>query len=386
MAHDPQPRSMTGAIVAFLGALVFLALFSLGRPDDAPLTLVVEVQPPDAVVRVLHPGIAWSGPDEGTARSGEVRFSSVPRGSGVRVVVSAPGYQQESQTVMLSREGAVQRVMLALQRDAATLSIKSVPPGATLVLDGKPIGKAPLLVSSMLPGEHQLRAILAGHVDAEQSFLVKPGEQRDLVMTLSPDPLSPKDVGAAPLSMPLQEPAEGRARLRLRSTHTARFLVGDFVVATGLDAQADVLPGQHRVGANAVGRGFQWQLVTVVEGEKRDIEFSFPEDPLTRAQAAADPNEALHWIVKGGSARGEGGYGEAVGHFRKALELDPDNVSAHRELARTLPGTEDWQGALRHAERYLELDPAAPDADFTREIIAELKRRIAGLPPSWEER
>ncbi|MFZ9888063.1 MAG: tetratricopeptide repeat protein, partial [Myxococcota bacterium] len=144
--------------------------------------------------------------------------------------------------------------------------------------------------------------------------------------------------------------------------------------------------GQHRVGANAIDRGFKWQLVTVVEGEQREVAFSFVEDPLSRVYAAADPNEALHWIVKGGSVRGEGGYGEAVEYFRKALTMDPDNVSAHRELARTLPGIQDWQGALQHAERYLELDPAAPDADFTREVIAELKRRIAGLPFSWESK
>lgn len=386
MGHDTQPRPSNGAMLAFVGALVSLALFFAARPANTPLSLVVQVQPGDAVVRVLHPGIAWVGPDEVTARAGEARFSAVPRGAGVRVVVSAPGFQQGSQAVMLAREGAEQRVMLALQPDAATLSVTSVPAGATLILDGKPMGRAPLLVSSILPGPHQLRATLTGHVDRELSFSVSPGEPRDVVVSLAPLSSSPENPNAVPLASPLDEPAEGRARLRLRSTHTARFLVGDFVIATGLEAQADVMPGQHRVGANAIDRGFQWQLITVAEKEERDVEFSFPEDPLTRAQAATDPREALHWIVKGGSARGEGGYGEAVGYFRKALELEPNNVSAHRELARTLPGTEDWEGALRHAERYLELDPAAPDADFTREIIAELKRRIAGLPPSWETR
>ncbi|MFZ9887541.1 MAG: PEGA domain-containing protein, partial [Myxococcota bacterium] len=247
MGHDPQPRSSGRPLVALVGALLSLAFFFLARPSDAPLALLVQVQPSNARVRVLHPGVAWTGSDEVEARGGEARFVDVPRGAGVRIVVAAPGFQPESQAVSLARRGEEQRVMFALRPETAALSVTSVPAGASLFLDGKEVGVAPLLVSSLVPGVHRLRATIAGHEDTTVDFTVIADEQREILLSLPPTQPS-SEPAALPVSSTQDEPPAGRARLRLRSTHTSRFLVGDFVLATGLETYVDVVPGQHRVG------------------------------------------------------------------------------------------------------------------------------------------
>ena len=55
--------------------------------------------------------------------------------------------------------------------------------------------------------------------------------------------------------------------------------------------------------------------------------------------------------------------------FQKALEIDPDYVNAHRQLAVTLPALKEWDQAIYHMERFLELDPAVPNAEFYRGMI-----------------
>ena len=97
---------------------------------------------------------------------------------------------------------------------------------------------------------------------------------------------------------------------------------------------------------------------------------------------ATDPSKPVYWTIRGGNIRNEGQYGSAVDMFKKALELDPNDVVSHRQLSRTYPALKLWDEAIEHAEKYLELSPGAPDAKFTRELIKEFKaRRDAGDSP-----
>lgn len=52
---------------------------------------------------------------------------------------------------------------------------------------------------------------------------------------------------------------------------------------------------------------------------------------------------------------------DAITAYRRALELDPDLASAHRELGLMLRARHDLTGARRHLKRYLVLRPEAPD-------------------------
>ena len=77
------------------------------------------------------------------------------------------------------------------------------------------------------------------------------------------------------------------------------------------------------------------------------------------------------------SIRNDGRYGEAVNHFKRALEIDPDEWRAHRQLGRTLPGLKRYTEAIYHNERYLELNPESPDAKFTKELLVTLRQKAS---------
>lgn len=55
------------------------------------------------------------------------------------------------------------------------VAIDSQPPGARLTVDGRELGSAPFS-GSLPPGQHRVRAVLAGHLDAEQVIDVAPGK------------------------------------------------------------------------------------------------------------------------------------------------------------------------------------------------------------------
>jgi len=63
---------------------------------------------------------------------------------------------------------------------------------------------------------------------------------------------------------------------------------------------------------------------------------------------------------------------KAIGAFRKAVTIKPDYAIAHRHLAYALLRDNDMEGATAELEKYLELQPKAPDAGEIREIVKSL--------------
>jgi tetratricopeptide (TPR) repeat protein len=102
---------------------------------------------------------------------------------------------------------------------------------------------------------------------------------------------------------------------------------------------------------------------------------------VTRAEemyqkfSAAEPTKAaVSFYNIGVIAWNENRAKDAVQYYRKAVEIDPNYAAAHRELARALMGRQDFQGALKHFQEYLRLDPRAPDAREIRDNIALLQK------------
>jgi tetratricopeptide (TPR) repeat protein len=98
-------------------------------------------------------------------------------------------------------------------------------------------------------------------------------------------------------------------------------------------------------------------------------------DEVYQKVIALDPkNAATSFFNIGVHAWNENRDREAVQAFRKSLEVDPTYAVAHRELARTLTRMQDFEGAVKHYEQYLSLNPKAPDAKEIRDMIVALKR------------
>lgn len=103
-----------------------------------------------------------------------------------------------------------------------------------------------------------------------------------------------------------------------------------------------------------------------MDGAKRDAERYLerqPEDPrahyllgkiLEHTGVAGDPEKAVE-------------------EFRKAVSLDPSYPEPHRELGFLFFKKGDRAGAKEHLERYLALDPKAPDRGYAEKYLRSLK-------------
>lgn len=370
MEQASTPKTGRGGVIAVVGAVIAALLFWWLGPSGGEIALVVRVNPAGASVRVVEPRLEKS---EVVATQGEARFSGLSHGARVRATVSAKGFVQEVVDVHLPAKGAQHVVTVALKRESGLYTVRSEPDGAFLYVDGKAAGVAPTVLSDLPPGGHELTAHLEGYEKASLKFVVEPGGHKELRVVLKP--LPGQDAG--PAVDEDDEVPEGFARVVLSSTHEARFFLGNYVLGYGKHLSRDVRPGAHRVAARAEGRGTKWEMVELAEGEVKRVEFTFDEDPLEKAFDATDPSKPIYWVIRGGNIRNEGRYGDAVDHFKKAIELDPNDAEAHRQLSRTYPALKKWDEAIEHAERYLELDPAAPDAPFTRELLAKFREMKA---------
>lgn len=376
MNHRAPSATGLRAGAAVLSTGVLLVFWLLGAAP-AKTRVIVSVSPVGASVRLVEPR---RNAEDKVAATGEVRFEGegLYGGAKVRVAASAKGYRQALVEEVLPKEGGDHRISIRLVSETAFYTIRSNPAGAMIYFDGRAVGVAPAVVDEVVAGTHEVSGHLQGFEVAKLSVEASAGEHREIVLELSALPTVgdagvPDDAGAA---IP-----DGHARLVVTSTHVARFFYNNAVIGYGRTANAVVPEGRHRVTARAEGRGTKWEMVTIEDQGTYNVHFAFDEDPMERAFEATDPNKPLYWLIRGGNTRGEGKYGDAVAYFEKALELDPspaDRIELHRQLSRTHPALKNWDEAIRHTEKYLELSPEAPDAAFSRELLAEFRRRLVG--------
>lgn len=91
--------------------------------------------------------------------------------------------------------------------------------------------------------------------------------------------------------------------------------------------------------------------------------------------AAIDPrNAAVLFYNVGVKAWNENRQKEAVLAYNRALEIDPNYAQSHRELGKALMAQQDFNGALKHFQEYLRLNPTATDAKEINDDIALLKK------------
>jgi tetratricopeptide (TPR) repeat protein len=88
------------------------------------------------------------------------------------------------------------------------VSVESVPEGAKLTVDGRPVGTTPW-AGELAPGKHVAAAQLDGHREARQEFVLAPDQPMDVSLSLAPDeqrPSTPADPVAVDRAQPLEAP------------------------------------------------------------------------------------------------------------------------------------------------------------------------------------
>ena len=81
-------------------------------------------------------------------------------------------------------EPAAQQGLPAARPSAVSVTITTQPPGASIVIDGTPLGAGPLTVK-LNPGPHRLKAAKSGYFSADQKLIVASGDApRSIELTL----------------------------------------------------------------------------------------------------------------------------------------------------------------------------------------------------------
>ena len=87
----------------------------------------------------------------------------------------------------------------------------------------------------------------------------------------------------------------------------------------------------------------------------------------------------------GAALREKGQVDEAIVHLRRAVEIEPHYVDAHNILARALGQKGDWDGAMEHLERSLAIDPDQAEARNNLANVLWQKGRLRQAAAEYEK-
>ena len=114
------------------------------------------------------------------------------------IAVSRSGYQRREQKIAVSTSVPAREITLELTpvRAAApaapaapaattgTVYVESKPAGASVSIDGRVVGTAPMRVLELSPGSHAVSITLAGHKTINTTVVVRAGQQTPLRVSL----------------------------------------------------------------------------------------------------------------------------------------------------------------------------------------------------------
>jgi hypothetical protein len=146
------------------------------------------------------------------ARLGDTPWSgAVGVGRHALVVRSRDGRRGHAEEILVAASDKT-RVVARLVKLQGKLTITTTPPGAAILLDGKPLGVTPLEGATLDAGRHQLALRLAGYRDELLALVIGAGETRSLRRTLA---LLRAPVAATPPRAPGPTPSERRSSARV---------------------------------------------------------------------------------------------------------------------------------------------------------------------------
>jgi hypothetical protein len=103
------------------------------------------------------------------------------------VIFSQFGYQKFSTRVPVDA-GRITEVIATLVPDTGSLAITSVPAGASVLVNGKNSGIAPVTVGNLTRGNHTVAVSMDGYMPLQQTVAVIPGQTMPVNIGLSPIP------------------------------------------------------------------------------------------------------------------------------------------------------------------------------------------------------
>tara|TARA_B110000902_G_scaffold23940_1_gene26487 strand:+ start:24044 stop:26116 length:2073 start_codon:yes stop_codon:yes gene_type:complete len=139
---------------------------------------------------------------------GQVEFSTVPEGAelfiderligqtplsaevletGSQLSLKAPGYKTLEQRVTVKAGSKVEHPLIEMIVADGTVAINSSPQGASITIDKQFKGTTPLDVAVTPFAKHRIELFLEGYLKAKQSVSVKPEQQTQVSLNLTPN-------------------------------------------------------------------------------------------------------------------------------------------------------------------------------------------------------
>ena len=139
---------------------------------------------------------------------GQVEFTTVPEGAelfidqrligqtplsaevletGSQLTLKAPGYKTLQQQVRVKAGSKATHPLIEMIVADGTLTINSVPQGASITIDKQFKGTTPMDVAVTPFAKHNIELFLEGYLNAKQSVSVKPEQQRQISVNLTPN-------------------------------------------------------------------------------------------------------------------------------------------------------------------------------------------------------
>lgn len=166
---------------------------------------------------------------------------------------------------------------------SATLRVASEPVGLDLVIDGRPHGTTPAILSLAPEVPHEIAVTRSGTRVAFTTVVLSPGEDRELV---------------------LREVRAPEARVRVATTPPGAMVRIDGLEIGPSPIERALSPGEHRLELALAGHAPESTTITLGDGERATHSFSMR--PLL-AEVAEPPRGGGSGRPRGGHNRGGGG-------------------------------------------------------------------------------
>ncbi len=176
-----------GRMVVVTATAIALLVFLSARPAAAQATIEY-----GHVATGSSAGLNELGKKINSSLSPGEKSASVPashkRAAGATRTDNSPEYNPQE------AEGANRRALeQRAGQEAAKLSVKSVPANAVVRIDGKPVGKTPLLLS-LAPGTYQVEMEGPRMEFGKQQLTLGAKQTREIELRLSPGPRYPSHI------------------------------------------------------------------------------------------------------------------------------------------------------------------------------------------------
>ncbi len=189
------------------------------------------------------------------------------------------GYKMHEEDFYLSA-GGFQQIdvnLTPLTTQYGKLTVNSLPPNASVYLDGNLKGKAPMTINNITPGNHTLELHLSGYNDAKQDFYLNPGEHKNVTVTMS------------------QQVSKGTVNINTYPTRTNVIIDGQSYNNTTGQVQVQLNSGTHNLNVSAQGYESKSMQFNLNPGEFKQINVQL-QSAMSNINIYSNPSNARVYV------------------------------------------------------------------------------------------